>query len=148
MSASRNPVRLILVGLIRGYQMLISPALPRRCKYYPSCSQYALDAVSAFGLLRGSVLAAWRLLRCNPLSYGGYDPVEKQRLFKGADPGALRGAAAPNPAGSEARIVEQDSGWRTLQPAVPVSSAGIKHNTGRSAMRGRLPAVVSRRTGW
>lgn len=67
---------------IRLYQRLISPALPRRCKYHPSCSAYALQAVKTYGILRGVVLAAWRLLRCNPWSHGGFDPVEQQRLFR------------------------------------------------------------------
>ena len=52
------------------------------CKYYPTCSAYAIDAVREFGVLRGLVLAGWRLLRCNPFSHGGYDPVENQTLFK------------------------------------------------------------------
>ncbi len=72
----------ILLAPIWAYQRLISPALPRRCKYYPTCSAYAIDAVREFGLLRGAVLAAWRLLRCNPFSHGGYDPAENQTLFK------------------------------------------------------------------
>jgi putative membrane protein insertion efficiency factor len=63
------------------YQRLISPALPRRCKYEPTCSRYAVQALSQYGILRGLTLAAWRLLRCNPWSHGGYDPVEAQRLF-------------------------------------------------------------------
>jgi hypothetical protein len=67
------------------YQRLISPALPRRCKYEPTCSRYAVEAVREFGVARGFVLAAWRLLRCNPWSYGGYDPVEAQRLFHARD---------------------------------------------------------------
>jgi uncharacterized protein len=69
------------VWSIRGYQEFISPGLPGRCKYHPSCSQYAIDAVTEYGVLRGFVLASWRLLRCNPLSFGGYDPVERQTLF-------------------------------------------------------------------
>lgn len=77
-----NPVGTLLVWCIRGYQMFISPALPRSCKYYPSCSQYAIDAFRQYGVLRGLVLAGWRLLRCNPMSYGGYDPVERQTLFR------------------------------------------------------------------
>lgn len=64
------------------YSRLISPALPRRCRYEPTCSAYAIQAVKRFGVLRGAVLAAWRLLRCNPFSDGGYDPVDAQRLFK------------------------------------------------------------------
>jgi uncharacterized protein len=63
------------------YQRLISPALPRRCKYEPTCSRYAVEAIRAHGVWRGLVLAAWRLLRCNPWSLGGYDPVEAQRMF-------------------------------------------------------------------
>jgi putative membrane protein insertion efficiency factor len=66
---------------VRGYQTVLSPLLPKSCKYYPSCSQYAVDALREFGVLRGMTLAAWRLLRCNPLSLGGYDPVERQGLF-------------------------------------------------------------------
>ncbi len=78
----RNPLKMTFLGIIRGYQMFISPALPRSCKYHPTCSQYALDALHQFGVARGLVLATWRLLRCNPLSYGGYDPVEAQKLFR------------------------------------------------------------------
>ena len=67
---------------IRGYQLVLSPMVGERCKYYPSCSQYAAQAIQRFGILRGLVLAGWRLLRCNPWSRGGFDPVEEQRLFK------------------------------------------------------------------
>jgi len=63
-------------------QRLVSPALPRRCNYEPTCAGYAVEAVTRYGVLRGAVLAAWRLLRCNPFSYGGYDPVDAQRLFQ------------------------------------------------------------------
>jgi putative membrane protein insertion efficiency factor len=64
------------------YQRAISPALPRRCKYEPTCSAYAAQALREYGILRGLVLAGWRLLRCNPFSNGGYDPVSAQGLFK------------------------------------------------------------------
>ena len=67
---------------IRLYQRLLSPALGQRCKYHPSCSVYALQAIRTYGILRGVVLAGWRLLRCNPWSHGGIDPVEQQRLFR------------------------------------------------------------------
>jgi putative membrane protein insertion efficiency factor len=77
----RNPAALVLVYAIKGYQRVLSPLLPRSCKYYPSCSQYAVEALREFGVFRGIVLAAWRVLRCNPLSYGGYDPVSRQKLF-------------------------------------------------------------------
>ncbi|MGI6175503.1 MAG: membrane protein insertion efficiency factor YidD [Christensenellales bacterium] len=57
------------------YSRYISPARPPRCKYYPTCSQYAAQAVAKYGALKGLGMAAWRLLRCNPFSKGGYDPV-------------------------------------------------------------------------
>ncbi|MBN1632021.1 MAG: membrane protein insertion efficiency factor YidD [Thermoleophilia bacterium] len=85
-----NPVKAFLIWLVRGYQILISPLLPRSCKYYPSCSQYAVDALTQHGVVRGTVLAGWRLLRCNPWSYGGYDPVEHQTLFGKGRSGAPR----------------------------------------------------------
>jgi uncharacterized protein len=75
-------LRSIAVAPIRAYQRLFSPAFGERCKYYPSCSEYAVQAVERFGILRGLVLAGWRLLRCNPWSHGGVDRVEDQRLFK------------------------------------------------------------------
>jgi uncharacterized protein len=72
----------ILIAPIRLYQRAISPAIPSRCKYYPSCSEYAVQAVRRYGVLRGVVLAGWRLLRCNPWSHGGVDFVEDQTLFR------------------------------------------------------------------
>jgi len=73
--------RRAVVLLLRFYQRFISPVFGPRCRYYPSCSEYAVQAVERFGILRGLVLAGWRLLRCNPLSRGGFDPVDNQRLF-------------------------------------------------------------------
>ena len=71
---------------IKVYQRLISPLLGQRCRYYPSCSEYTVQAIQRFGILRGLVLGGWRLLRCNPWSRGGFDPVEAQRLFKSRAP--------------------------------------------------------------
>ena len=71
----------IALAPIRAYQRVVSPLLPRRCKYEPSCSHYAAQAVREYGILRGLILAGWRLLRCNPWSHGGYDPVHEQRVF-------------------------------------------------------------------
>ena len=85
-STASRLVRGVVTAPIVLYQRLISPAIPRRCKYEPTCSRYAVEAIRRYGILRGLVLAGWRLLRCNPWSYGGYDPVEAQRVFKaGAD---------------------------------------------------------------
>jgi hypothetical protein len=72
----------IVLAPIRLYQRGISPALPRRCKYEPTCSAYAVQAIRELGVFRGTILAAWRLARCNPLSDGGYDPVEARPFFK------------------------------------------------------------------
>jgi putative membrane protein insertion efficiency factor len=77
-----SALRRVAVAPIRLYQLLLSPLGGERCKFYPSCSEYAAQAIVRFGILRGLVLAGWRLLRCNPWSHGGYDPVEEQRLFK------------------------------------------------------------------
>jgi putative membrane protein insertion efficiency factor len=71
---------------ILAYQRLISPAIPRRCKYEPTCSRYALEAIRTYGVWRGVALAGWRLLRCNPWSDGGYDPVKEQRVFESRTP--------------------------------------------------------------
>lgn len=73
------------VGLVRIYQRYFSILKPGTCRYYPSCSEYAAQAITARGLLHGSLLAAWRLLRCNPFSPGGYDPgpwAEERRCGK------------------------------------------------------------------
>jgi uncharacterized protein len=73
--------RSLAVAPLRVYQRLVSPLIGPRCRYYPSCSEYAVQSIGRFGILRGAVLAAWRVLRCNPLSRGGFDYPEHQRLF-------------------------------------------------------------------
>ena len=68
----------VLLVPIRAYQRWVSPALPRRCRYEPTCSAYAVEAIRRFGAARGAALATWRLLRCNPFSHGGFDPVPRR----------------------------------------------------------------------
>ncbi|MBZ4683857.1 MAG: uncharacterized protein PWP46_723 [Fusobacteriaceae bacterium] len=68
----------ILIFLIKIYQKLISPILGNNCKYYPSCSNYSIEAIKEHGIIKGSILSIWRILRCNPWSHGGYDPVPKK----------------------------------------------------------------------
>ncbi len=71
------------IGLVYAYRYTFGVLVPRgTCKYHPSCSQYALDALREFGLFKGSVLASWRLLRCNPWSRGGVDYAHDQTLFR------------------------------------------------------------------
>ncbi|MCQ2542733.1 MAG: membrane protein insertion efficiency factor YidD [Lachnospiraceae bacterium] len=65
----------VLIFLIRIYQIYLSPLKTTRCPYTPTCSQYGLEAIQKYGAIKGSFLAAWRILRCNPFSKGGYDPV-------------------------------------------------------------------------
>ena len=74
--------RRVAVAPVLAYQRVVSPLLPRRCKYEPTCSAYAVQAVRELGVVRGTILAAWRVLRCNPWSHGGYDPVAARRLFR------------------------------------------------------------------
>ena len=71
-----NIPRFILLGLIRAYQIVVSPALPPdTCRFYPSCSHYGYQAIYKYGAAKGSIMAIWRILRCNPYNKGGYDPV-------------------------------------------------------------------------
>lgn len=65
----------ILIALVRFYQTQISPARPRCCRFQPTCSQYAIEAIEKYGAWKGLGLAVWRILRCNPFCKGGYDPV-------------------------------------------------------------------------
>lgn len=77
-SAIGWPFRRLLTGLITLYRSFISPMLGPRCKYHPTCSAYALQAIETHGAAKGTALGTWRLLRCNPFSKGGYDPVPAQ----------------------------------------------------------------------
>lgn len=75
-------MKYIFIFLIKLYKKFISPLFPPKCKYYPSCSSYALTAIRRFGAIRGSLLALWRILRCNPWSMGGIDYVPEKFTFK------------------------------------------------------------------
>ncbi|MDO8549637.1 MAG: membrane protein insertion efficiency factor YidD [Ignavibacteria bacterium] len=65
----------LFVFLIRGYQKIISPVLPPSCRFYPTCSEFGIEAIIKFGVIKGGIKTAWRILRCNPFSKGGNDPV-------------------------------------------------------------------------
>jgi putative membrane protein insertion efficiency factor len=69
-------VKVVLIALIRGYQLVISPMLPPACRFTPTCSAYTLEAVRRYGALRGAYMGVRRLLRCHPFHPGGYDPVK------------------------------------------------------------------------
>jgi uncharacterized protein len=79
MDRMRQFAKLVVLQFLRAYKWAISPLFPPACRYIPTCSEYAMEAVERFGVLRGSWLAFTRLLRCHPFVRGGYDPVVKHR---------------------------------------------------------------------
>jgi uncharacterized protein len=123
-------MKTVFTLLIRGYQLFISPMLPRSCRYYPSCSQYGLEAVREYGATRGAVLAGWRILRCNPFSLGGYDPVHNQTLFAPRPPGG-RTPATDDPATPPRSSGEERSETPRADPApgpeTPTADVGGPH---------------------
>jgi len=68
-------IKSIIIYLIKGYQTFISPYFGRTCRYYPTCSEYSIQAIEKYGLLKGVLKGIWRILRCNPFFPGGYDPA-------------------------------------------------------------------------
>ncbi|HPS20567.1 MAG TPA: membrane protein insertion efficiency factor YidD [Candidatus Omnitrophota bacterium] len=66
----------LMIGCIRGYKKFVSPYNIMCCKFVPTCSEYAVQAIDKYGIIRGGIRAAWRICRCNPFSKGGYDPVK------------------------------------------------------------------------
>ena len=93
----------LLLALVGAYQRWVSPALPRRCKYHPTCSAYTVQAIRELGPVRGPIVAGWRLLRCNPLSDGGIDDLCDRSLFRDRSEGGGR----PAPTRAEAAGVER-----------------------------------------
>lgn len=79
-------MKALALWMLRNYKRWISPALPASCRYVPTCSEYAMEAVDRYGVLRGGMKAWWRILRCHPFVNGGYDPVvpEHMELRNGA----------------------------------------------------------------
>jgi putative membrane protein insertion efficiency factor len=91
---SRFP-RTFLLTLLRGYKWAVSPLLPPACRYVPTCSEYAAEAIERYGAFRGSAMAVWRVLRCHPFVRGGYDPVPTNLAAAAAD---IDGGRAGTPA--------------------------------------------------
>jgi putative membrane protein insertion efficiency factor len=89
-----DPVRYLMIGFLRAYRLVISPLYGQVCRYHPSCSAYALDAVTQHGSIRGTWLAVRRLGRCHPWAAGGYDPVppRSSRVRAGSSPSSQQGA--------------------------------------------------------
>ncbi|QOR70757.1 membrane protein insertion efficiency factor YidD [Ruania alkalisoli] len=81
-----RPLTTVLVGAVRGYQLIVSPWFAPTCRYYPSCSAYAIGALRRHGPVKGVLLSAWRLVRCNPWSHGGVDPVPEHGRWRALTP--------------------------------------------------------------
>ncbi len=80
MEKNRFTLRTILKKIVRGYQVLISPWFPAKCRFYPSCSEYSIEAIDQHGSAKGAWLSLKRILKCHPLSKGGFDPVPNSSL--------------------------------------------------------------------
>jgi hypothetical protein len=95
----RQIAKLVALQLLRAYKWAISPLLPPACRYVPTCSEYAMEAVERYGALRGGVMALARLMCCHPFVRGGYDPVVKSKEFlnEAAEKGEGRATPAPSP---------------------------------------------------
>lgn len=89
-------MRYLLILLIRGYQLIVSPLFPPSCRFIPSCSDYARQALETHGLLKGTMLSAWRLLRCQPFCSGGLDPVPEPRPVTSGSAAVSSPTAAAN----------------------------------------------------
>jgi putative membrane protein insertion efficiency factor len=96
-------VSAVLIAPIRLYQRWISPAFAPRCRYYPTCSAYAAEAIRELGPIRGLILAGWRLLRCNPFSHGGVDEISDRRLFRNTPTRAERAQGASSTSAASER---------------------------------------------
>jgi putative membrane protein insertion efficiency factor len=86
MSGTRSPLAALLLGLIRLYQLTLSPLIGRHCRFQPTCSCYAADAIELHGAFRGGLLAARRLARCHPWGGAGWDPVPEEPIQKEGEP--------------------------------------------------------------
>jgi len=99
-------VQRVVLQLLRAYKWAVSPMFPPACRYVPTCSEYAMEAVERFGALRGGCMALLRLLRCHPFAKGGYDPVVKTSVAEAAEENsspiaALKALRHPKPAHPE-----------------------------------------------
>src|SRR5450755_3290097 len=94
----------VALVLLRIYKRRISPAFPPSCRYVPTCSEYAAEAIERFGVVRGGVMAVWRLLRCHPLATGGLDPVLKDLKTTRSHQSFVCGASDARPIGIDINI--------------------------------------------
>lgn len=102
----------VIQSVLRQYKRWVSPALPAACRYVPSCSEYAMEAVERHGAARGSALAAWRVLRCHPLAKGGYDPVPEEWSVGSGQWSEKKETAAGTAAATSAPAGQDRACWR------------------------------------
>lgn len=124
----RTIIRRVFLAPVHVYQRFISPAFPPSCRYAPTCSNYAIEAISTHGILKGTILATWRILRCNPWSLGGVDHVPPVGRWK------------PDP-----WIPPEDWAGHTMGTTAPMGfeSPGEHHPTDHPATAGRPPKTPS-----
>ena len=127
--AAGAPVRLLLIGLIQAYRVTLGQLLGGQCRFYPSCSSYAEAAIRHVGWLRGSLLAIWRVLRCNPFSAGGVDRPPSHQPTKDA---VLYDGVSQRVYGN---IIRKRQGLRPPRAAVEVEDSGPSNRATRSGTR-------------
>ncbi len=138
-----RPLAWLFDAMIRGYQRWISPLTPPSCRFSPTCSQYARDALAWHPLWRALPLVGWRILRCQPLSAGGFDPVPAGPYGPAPEPPpevAPLGGAPASSEGSPAASTPPSPGSEALQPAAPSAAAPAR----RAPARPDLPADEAR----
>lgn len=118
-------MRYLLIALVRGYQFFISPYFPTSCRYYPTCSNYAVDAVKTHGAVKGFALAVWRILRCNPWSAGGEDPVPGTTAHHCCNSPGSSGKTSLSSGNTTTSLSDDASKRRPDHPAIPPLSHDI-----------------------
>lgn len=142
MTARPGPLARVLIGPVRLYQRLISPLTPQRCRYAPTCSAYAVEALQVHGAVKGTLLATWRLLRCNPWSLGGVDHVPPRGRWRAdawvppADWAGNADIEVPLPMGLGGVDVPPGSGAAFPSPTTDEGGAALVHT--------HLPAPAGR----
>ena len=120
----RQFAKLVVLQLLRAYKWAISPMLPPSCRFVPTCSEYAMEAVDHYGVLRGGLMALARLLRCHPLAHAGYDPVVKDRK---PEPEEKRGATTRAAAYKGSAYTAL---WKVWWKSGALAPRQIQHGTG------------------
>ena len=131
----KSPAKYVMLGMIRLYQILLSPLVNFRgqvCKYYPTCSHYGYDAVETHGACKGGALTVWRVLRCNPWSGGGYDPVPPKKS-RGVRNHSEVETSSPDGDTQQNTLRDTAQDTQTSDPVLAVGSPPARVNTAPTA---------------